>query len=340
VSNEKTALDWLKQAAHRVIGWAFPVLLPIGLGVYAVTGKTPPPVYAGFRKYFCLTDGYLNDVFSSIISRIRGTYRFPHADGVLGSLSDSTIAEIVAKIDRDGFYIFEQMLDDDLCERILQFALNQKCSPRFEYGHGKPVLIDRNTPAASLYDYSEQTILESPDICKLLTDFSILSVAQKYLRSKPVCDLVAMWWSTNFSHTPSNAGAQLYHFDMDRLRFLKFFINITDVSTDRGPHCYVKRSHRRKPRALRIDRRLSDEEIGRFYEPDDFVEFCGKRGTIIAEDTRGFHKGKVPLGDRLMLQLEFTNSLFGMTYNRVAPPPSVDREVLDRYPHSFQRFQS
>jgi Phytanoyl-CoA dioxygenase (PhyH) len=338
VSREKSALASIKASTHAVVRWAFPVLLPIGLGVYALTGKTPLPVYAGFRKYFCLTDGYLNDVLSSIVTVTRGTYQFPDTTGVLGELSGDRIAEIVSKIDRDGFYVFEQKLDEDVCERILQFALGRKCSPRFEDGHGEPTLIDRGTPVASLYDYSEETILESPDVCKLLTDFSILAVAQKYLRSKPVCDLVAMWWSTNFSRTPSNAGAQLYHFDMDRLKFLKFFINITDVSSDQGPHCYVKGSHRRKPKALRIDRRLSDQEIGSFYEPDDFVEFCGKRGTIVAEDTRGFHKGKVPSGDRLMLQLEFANSLFGMTYNRLAVPPSVDRKVLDYYQHSFRRF--
>ena len=49
----------------------------------------------------------------------------------------------------------------------------------------------------------------------------------------------------------------------------------------------------------------------RFIDPEDMVEIGGPRGTIFAEDTRGLHKGKHLLtGDRLLFQLEFSNSLF------------------------------
>jgi hypothetical protein len=40
----------------------------------------------------------------------------------------------------------------------------------------------------------------------------------------------------------------------------------------------------------------------------------GPRGTILAEDTRGLHKGKpVAKGDRLVLEFEFSSSMFGAT---------------------------
>jgi hypothetical protein len=71
--------------------------------------------------------------------------------------------------------------------------------------------------------------------------------------------------------------------------------------------------------------RLTDEEVNTQYPADSFIEFTAPRGTIIAEDTRGLHKGKhVIKGDRLMFQLQFTNSLFGGEY-----PKTKTNEVIN-----------
>jgi hypothetical protein len=63
----------------------------------------------------------------------------------------------------------------------------------------------------------------------------------------------------------------------------------------------------------------------------------------LAEDTRGLHKGKhVVRGDRLMLQLQFSNSLFGATYPKcrfgdvIAPPL---RGAVSAYPRIFSAFR-
>jgi hypothetical protein len=72
--------------------------------------------------------------------------------------------------------------------------------------------------------------------------------------------------------------------------------------------------------------RLTDEEVEQQYKKDDFIEFSAPRGTIIAEDTRGLHKGKnVVREDRLVLQFQFCNSLFGGNLE-----PAVIEEVLDQ----------
>ena len=61
--------------------------------------------------------------------------------------------------------------------------------------------------------------------------------------------------------------------------------------------------------------RLSDEEVLGHYGAARQVEFAAPRGTIIVEDTRGLHKGKAVSGrSRLILQLQFSNSLFGASY--------------------------
>jgi hypothetical protein len=126
-----------------------------------------------------------------------------------------------------------------------------------------------------------------------------------------------MWWSRPFHGKASTEAAQLYHFDMDRIKFLKFFFYLTDVTPETGPHCYVRGSSKRKPAPILRDGRISDEEIDRHYPKADLVEICGGTGSIIAVDTRGWHKGKaLTQGERLLLQFEFTNSMFGQNYPR------------------------
>src|SRR6185437_17098348 len=84
-------------------------------------------------------------------------------------------------------------------------------------------------------------------------------------------------------------------------------------------HSFVRGSHRTGgiPSALLSKgyARLTDEDVARHYARTDVMEFLAPRGTVLAEDTRGLHKGlPVRRGDRLMLQLQFSNSLFGGYY--------------------------
>jgi len=133
-----------------------------------------------------------------------------------------------------------------------------------------------------------------------------------------VLDEVNLWWSTAYGAKPDANAAQLYHFDMDRIRWLKFFFYLADVGPENGPHCFVAGSHNSDgiPASF-LDRgyvRIADEEVAATYGPERLIEFSGPRDTIIAEDTRGLQKGRSVLrGDRPVLEFEFSNSLFGAT---------------------------
>ena len=146
-----------------------------------------------------------------------------------------------------------------------------------------------------------------------------------------------------YRESPSSEAAQLFHFDMDRLKFIKFFIYLTDVDEEHGPHVYVARSHVRKPSLVRRDGRIVDEEILSAYGADAIVEITGPQGTILAVDTRGFHKGRAPeAGDRLMFQVEYANSLFGVPYNRICVGRDWSEAALEQlhdHPAVFERFE-
>jgi hypothetical protein len=180
-------------------------------------------------------------------------------------------------------------------------------------------LFDPAKPLAVRYDYPVGALLNQADVQALLADPSLLALAQSYLGSRPRADVLSMWWHTNFHDRPDSEAAQFYHFDLDRIKWLKVFIYLTDVGPQDGPHSFIEGSHRTGgiPDSLlrRGYVRLSDDEVLGHYGAAREVRFAAPRGTVIVEDTRGLHKGNPVSGSsRLILQLQFSNWLFGGEY--------------------------
>jgi len=270
--------------------------------------------------------------------------RLGRVHGVLGDLEDGAIEALARDIEQKGYHVFEARLDDGVCQKIVEFAKRTPAT-LIPAPTGGPTqsTYDPTDPLAPRYEFEERRIFELPELQELATDETFMAVAQAYLGCRPVNDLVAVWWSPAFGNQASSEAAQLFHFDMDRLKFVKFFIYLTDVDMRQGPHVYVASSHSRKPKDVRRDGRISDDEIIRAYGEDAIIEITGQRGTVLAVDTRGFHKGKAPeSGDRLLFQVEFTNSLFGAPYNRMAIDATWSERALAqirRNPAVFQRFE-
>jgi hypothetical protein len=79
------------------------------------------------------------------------------------------------------------------------------------------------------------------------------------------------------------------------------------------------------------------------FGADKIVELHGRRGTVLAVDTRGFHKGKaLEKGSRLMAQLIFTYPQFaGAHIARQALPKTLHpslAEAVARTPRLYQKF--
>jgi hypothetical protein len=231
--------------------------------------------------------------------------------------------QILSKLRKDGYYIFENRLSEEVCDRLLQYAISHDCKIRPMDGDvlGRPMLTKyhREIPQAVRYDFDTQDLLNNRDVQNILADMSFAVVAQDYLGTSPVIDITSMWWHTNFLNKADMEAAQYYHFDMDRPKWLKFFIYLTNVETSNGPHTFVAGLHKSGgiPSNLlnKGYARLTDDEVKRHFDEKQIIEFNAPHGTIIAEDTRGLHKGKhVAEGDRLILQIQFSNSLFGGYY--------------------------
>ena len=69
----------------------------------------------------------------------------------------------------------------------------------------------------------------------------------------------------------------MFHFDLDRICWLKVFIYLTDTDEDSGPHEYVETSHQvgAKPQELLNEgySRISEEKIKKHYKKDILKKF-------------------------------------------------------------------
>ncbi len=315
----------------------------VGYLFFKLTSKTNWYPYISFRRLFVLTKGGSNDSMSERLSRSNPPYELKTGNGVLGNLNDEAVEAIVNDIAKNGFHIFDVKLPAQAIEELTKFSLQTKAKlvPASSTGITQS-LYDNKNILSPRYEFPEQDILNYPLIQQITCDQSLFVIAQKYLNCKPIQDLTAMWWSAAFSKEASSEAAQLFHFDMDRIKFIKFFFYLTDVDTHNGPHCYVRGSHKAMPESVWRDGRISDEDVVKSFPKNDVLEIAGPKGTIMAVDTRGLHKGKVlETGERLLLQVEFTNSLFGATYNRIDISKSGSPEIkklMREYKHSFQRY--
>ena len=327
------------------------VRLATGSAIYLASNKTPAFAYQSMIALFCLTGGRSNDFVSRIIGIFKQPYKFETANGILGNMSeDARRYSVVADIKEKGYHVFENRLPDDLCNRLLQYAITHPCNMRPMDGAsaGKRIstVYHRGAPQTVRYDFDTQDVLNNKDVQEILADMSFPAVAQDYLGARPVMDVLSMWWHTDYSDEPDMEAAQYYHFDMDRPKWLKFFIYLTDVNTNSGPHTFIASSHKTGgiPNSLlrKGYARLSDEEVESSYGNDKVVEFAAPQGTIIAEDTRGLHKGKhVTKGDRLIFQLQFSNSLFGGYYPKALIGHGVRDELkvaIEKYPELYTTF--
>lgn len=110
-----------------------------------------------------------------------------------------------------------------------------------------------------------------------------------------------------FDNLPQTAMTTCFHLDHDSVRFLKFFIYLTDVGIDNGPFTYVEGSHLHKPHDWRSNQqRRPDYEILREYGYDRVKHLTGKKGDLIIANTHGYHKGQfIKEGERLLLTIYY-----------------------------------
>jgi hypothetical protein len=331
----------------------YAVLVGIGYCIYLVIGKTPAFSYQSMVKLFCLTQGRSNDWLSALVGWLSKPYEFDRSGGPPHDVAqDAERKSALNALCESGYYVFERKIPGDMCDRLMQFALTHpgELTPMDGQTATRKTseIYVRGKPQAVRYIFDPMDLLKSTDVQSLIADLSLAAVAQDYLGARPVIDVLTMWWLTDFADRPDSQAAQFFHFDMDRPKWVKFFIYLTDVQPTTGPHSFVAGSHKTGgiPQNLlnKGYARLADEEVLDAYPENRIREIVAPRGTILAEDTRGLHKGKhIVKGDRLLLQIQYSNCLFGGDYPKISFQGNIIpalRDSIKRFPRLYSAYFS
>jgi hypothetical protein len=298
------------------------LLFLLGLAIYALSGKTPRLCFHAMRRTYGPTNGLPNRIALRVARYLRPQAPVGPVTGFLGEFTPAEIGEIVRRIESEGYVVFDRVLPREICDQLQEFARTTPCLPM---GAETPVLYSEATSNALRYDFAEQDILANVAACMVSLDGTLAAIAGAYFGCLPIYDFSAMWWTTRFGKRELSKAAQEFHFDMDRMNFLKFFIYLTDVTEQSGPHVFVAGSHRYKPRPLRDPVRFDDGDVAASYPVAAVRSICGPRGLVFAADTSGIHKGMpVISGHRLVYQVEFATGMFGQNY----PRPKVHAESI------------
>ena len=328
----------LKNVYHYPVFWT-------GYAWFRLTGRTPKSAYRSLRRLYTATNGAFNRRVSKWIAGGSATPAVQPVSGLLGSGDELTGALERALVDlrRDGFHVFEQRMPAEQVEALVRFARDSECRvlPAPSTGPTR-ARFDPQSPTAPRYQLDEDALVANENVQRFMADETLIQLAERYLEAPPINDLTAMWWSAPADVASRSAAAQLFHFDMDRIQFIKFFVYLTDVGPHNGPHVVVRGSHKRRPTVFYKDRRFSDEEVNAAFPEGEIRSLVGPAGTVLAVDTSSLHKGQpLETDHRLLLQVEYTNSLFGQEYTRISAGPEPGGPLAHatrKYPHVFQRF--
>jgi hypothetical protein len=189
----------------------------------------------------------------------------------------SRYSEICEQIRKDGYYLIPNFLDRATVDQI-----------RSELAGGPTQFV---TP---YWESCKQVASTSPTVAKLLVNEFFIDIASLYIgvHARPITYAV---WSTHPSQGQHN-GTDTWHSDRGDFHWLLFFIYLTDVDEDSGPHVYVRGSHTKRPPECgrwwkSLGHRIDESRLRQYFPNEEFQTFCLPAGSLIIEDTYGVHRG-------------------------------------------------
>lgn len=227
---------------------------------------------------------------------------------------DGDINYISRNLQTKGISFLPDLEDIDIKEILSQYE--KKC--QLVYGKSHKEIINELLKTSAVRggkcflepSIALSNVIFQKDLIEAICKSFRLSRESISLRVK--CDtLVAPMNQEKFEQdffTSSNIhdNSLRFHRDLDGNRFLKMFIYLTDCYESNGSHCYVEESARKAKFGLFLDKRLTVNQIKKYFGVDSINTIIGKAGTSFIEDTTGWHSGKIPReGVRIMLQILF-----------------------------------
>lgn len=201
-----------------------------------------------------------------------------------------------------GVTHFPQFISTEYAERLVK---DLSALPCFDPWNRKAGEFSFDAPPDNTHVGQIRLAPTLEPLHELAMDDRVVELVTGYFNAKPYLDSIQAWWSYSGNDTPQEA--ENFHRDNDGIRFLKFFIYMTDVGEANGPHVFVDGSPR-SPVLTRLGR-LSDAEVEQAFGKEKILVMRGKAGDAFLEDTFGIHKGQLPQeGRRLLVQFRYATA--------------------------------
>lgn len=237
--------------------------------------------------------------FRRLLQTIRPKVDLPES----AHMTDAQIENSVSELQELGWNILPWRFSEADIAELCDFAFSTRA---YVMDPNERIAISRDSipNKHGRYKWRMSDVIRVPAVQRLLADGAIPRIAQGYIGCRPLLTNIELWLDPVIEGT---YGAHIYHYDNDGPAFLKFFVYLHDVDLDTGAHTYIERSQsRHKPEQFRVSQRYGREELLGYYGEQSEQVFAAPAGTILAEDTAGFHKGTtLRKGYRLLLQLQY-----------------------------------
>lgn len=218
-------------------------------------------------------------------------------------MDENAIKEATSSLFKNGWNILPFKLGAEDIAELKKFAFSQKA---YAKNLNEQINIsETNIPNDfGRYEWRIPDLLSLPVVQRLIKEGPYHKIAQAYIGSRPTMTSVCLWLDPIYH---KKYDAHVYHYDNDGPAFLKFFIYLTDVDIDSGAHMYIEGTQGPdKPAHLSKSKRYERSDLLDYYGAEKEIVFSAPAGTIIAEDTAGFHKGTTPTkSHRLLLQIQY-----------------------------------
>ena len=286
------------------------IIFSIGYFIFLITGLTFKISFKSFLNLYIYTNGsFLETFYNRYLKKDINTKST--SSKIFGNFTVNNFEKLNIELNDEGYCVFEKKLNNDLIKKLEALSLRLKANV-----NSQKICFNENKLISNIYKFNSEDLLNDSVVQDLIMDPLLINVARNYFKSEPIFDYPAMWWSTDYKVKIDDA-AQDYHFDMDRIKWLKVFIYLSDVNDKNGPHSYISGSHRENAKPQNsLEKgyvRIEDSELEKYYSKNRFKEIKGEKGTIVFGDTLCWHKGKpITEGNRLVLQFQYTSSLFGI----------------------------
>ena len=246
-------------------------------------------------------------VFTQLFHRVQERVRTPESRNRIANVisyfrsdSQNVVPEQLLDLREDGIVKMPSFLSPQDASRLTDLLSQFKCRDPWKPESGI-FLVDNAPRGTHVADIPEAAAL--PLAQDIAFNDDLLALAGAYFGSTPYVDSIQAWWSLSGNELPEEA--ENFHRDNDGIKFLKFFIYLTDVDEKSGPHKFVKASQCEP--VLLDRRRFRDEEVTAAFGADRILTMTGCAGDAFIEDTFGVHKGQLPVsGRRLLLQVRYS----------------------------------